>query len=160
MKYPLEAMLRVRNMHEENAKREVRAAEKQLREAEEERQNKENELERYKKWLPEEEERRYTSIFGTNMNVAKLGDFRDGLAQLRQGVVKREGDLLEAQKVVQSCQKRSDAARNAAIVARRECMKLEKHKELWAEAMRKEEERIADLEMEESYSPSKKDADA
>lgn len=153
-------MLRVRNMHEENAKREVRAAEKQLREAEEERQNKENELERYKKWLPEEEERRYTSIFGTNMNVAKLGDFRDGLAQLRQGVVKREGDLLEAQKVVQSCQKRSDAARNAAIVARRECMKLEKHKELWAEAMRKEEERIADLEMEESYSPSKKDADA
>lgn len=153
--YPLAAMLRVRGLHEDQAKRDVRDAEERQRVAQEERDKAAAELERYRTWRPQEEERRYAAIFGKRMDAAQLGQFRDGLASLAQGEVQRQQQVDEADVTLRQRQGEVESARQAAILARRACMKLEKHRDIWTEAMRKEEERVADLEMEESRGPSR-----
>ncbi|MBO6171331.1 MAG: YscO family type III secretion system apparatus protein [Desulfovibrio sp.] len=154
-KYPLAAMLRVRGLHEDQAKRDARAAEQRLHEAQELRDGKAAELERYKAWRPQEEDRRYAAIIGKPMDAAKLGEFREDLARLAQGEVERMRQVHEADVVVQERQSETDAARQAVVLARRACMKLEEHRDIWTAAMRKEEERLADLEMEESRGPAR-----
>ena len=149
-KYPLAAMLRVRMLHEDQAKRDARTAEERLHEAQELRDGKAAELERYKKWRPQEEDRRYAAIIGKPMDAAKLGEFREDLARLAQGEVERQQQVDEAEAVVLDRQKETDAARDAVVQARKACMKLEEHRDMWTAAMHKEEERLADLEMEES----------
>ena len=156
-KYPLAAMLRVRGLHEDQAKRDASAAEQRLREAQEMRDGRAAELERYKAWRPEEENRRYAAIIGKPMDVAGLAEFREDLARLAQGEAERRQQVDEADAVVNERQSETDAARQAVILARRACMKLEEHRDIWTAAMRKEEERLADLEMEESRGPARAD---
>ncbi len=143
-------MLRVRMLHEDQAKRDARTAEERLHEAQELRDGKAAELERYKMWRPQEEERRYASIIGKPMDAAKLGEFREDLARLAQGEAERQQQVDEAEAAVLDRQKETDRARDAVVQARKACMKLEEHRDMWTAAMRKEEERLADLEMEES----------
>ena len=156
-KYPLAAMLRVRGLHEDQAKREASAAEQRLREAQEMRDGRAAELERYKAWRPQEEDRRYAAIIGKSMDVAGLAEFREDLARLAQGEAERRQQVDEADAVVNERKSETDAARQTVILARRACMKLEEHRDIWTAAMRKEEERLADLEMEESRGPARAD---
>lgn len=154
-KYPLAAMLRVRGLHEEQAKREARAAEERLHEAQVVRDGRAAELERYRVWRPEEEERRYAAIWGENLSAGQLGEFRDGLARLAQGEVERQQQVHEAEALVHECEGAVETARQAVVLARRASMKLEEHRDIWMAAMRKEEERLADLEMEEARGPAR-----
>lgn len=153
--YPLAAMLRVRGLHEDQAMRDARAAEERLREAQELRNGKAAELARYRVWRPEEEDRRYARIFGKSLDAAKLGEFREDLARLAQGEADLQQQVCEAEAVVRERQDETEAARQAVILARRACMKLEEHRDVWTAAMRKEEERLSDLEMEESRGPAR-----
>ncbi len=147
-------MLRVRALHEDQAKRDAHEAELRLIEAKKQRDVKEAELERYRKWRPKEEDRRYAAIIGKPMNASALGEFRDDLARLAQGELQRLEQVQEADDVVQKRQAETDEARQQVIVARRACMKLEEHRNIWTTAMHKEEERLADLEMEEARGPA------
>lgn len=148
-------MLRVRGLHEEQAKREAHAAEERLHEARDARDDKAAELERYRVWRTEEEERRYEAIWGKSLSAGQLGEFRDGLTRLAQGEVERQQRVLEADTLVQEREGAVEAARQAVVLARRASMKLEEHRDVWTAAMRKEEERLADLEMEETRSPAR-----
>ena len=154
-KYPLQAMLDVRVMHEDRAKRDAIAAEDRLREAEAARDARAAELARYQAWRPQEEDRRYAAIFGKRLDAGKLGEFREDLARLAHGETERRQQVFEAETAVQERQNETEAARQAVMQARKACMKLEKHRDVWAEAMRREEERLADLEMEESHGPAR-----
>ena len=154
-KDPLAAMLRVRGLHEDQARRDVHAAEERLREAQQLRNSRATELDRYRAWRPQEEDRRYAAIFGKPMNATSLGEFREDLAHLAQGEAERQQQLDEAEQVVHEREMETDAARQAVILARKACMKLEEHRDIWMIAQRKEEERLADLEMEESRGPAK-----
>ena len=153
--YPLAAMLRVRGLHEDRVRREARAAEERLREAQNMRDEREAELLRYRAWRPEEEDRRYAAVMGKSLNVEALGAFRDSLAELTIGEVEREQKVREADDDVQKRKREADAAQAAVVLARRACMKLEKHRDIWIIAMHREEERLSDLAMEESRGPAK-----
>ncbi len=148
-------MLKVRLMHEDRAKKDVREAEERQKKAEKSLEACQEELARYRIWRPEEEDRRYAAIFGKPMDAKKLATFREELACLAQGEVERELKVHEAEKVVQQRVTETEAARKAAIMARRASMKLEEHRDIWQAAMRKEEERLSDLEMEELRGPAK-----
>ncbi|MCR5814015.1 MAG: type III secretion protein [Desulfovibrio sp.] len=154
-KYPLAPMLRVRQKHEDQAKQDVLAAEERLKAAEEALALCQQELSRYRVWRPQEEDRRYAAIFGKALDVEKLRVFREQLASLAQGEVEREQKVFDAQTVVRERETKVQAARQALLLARKALLKLEKHQDIWLESMRKEEERLSDLEMEEVRGPAK-----
>lgn len=154
-KYPLEPMLRVRIRHEDTAKRAVGQAEQDVAQAESNKLKAIEARDNYKKWLAEEEERRYQELLKSKVNAEELAEFREGLIQLAQGLLAKEDDILKAEENVTACQKKLAEAKNNYFQARRETLKIEEHKKIWITASNKEAERISDLEMEESvrFSP-------
>ncbi len=149
MAYPLQPLLSVRTFREDNAKAAVSAAEAAVRQAEDTAAGKRAELARYLQWLPEEKERRYNGIMGTEMTLADLDEFKAGLAVLDDGVFAREDAVREAEKIVAERKAALAAARAALTSARKEKMKIEAHKDIWAQAAAREAEHAADLELEE-----------
>lgn len=149
MAYPLQPLLSVRSFREDNAKAAVSAAEAAVRQAEEAAEAKRTELERYVQWLPEEKERRYNGIMGKEMTLADLDVFKAGLAALDDGVLLREDAVREAEKSVEERKADLRAALAALTAARKEKMKIEAHRDIWAQAAAKEAEHAADLELED-----------
>lgn len=148
-------MLKVRLLHEEQAKRLACEAEERVKSAEKNLADCQAELSRYHLWRPQEEDRRFAAIVAKPLHVEKLGVFREQLAQLAQGEKERELKVLEAEKLLQERQAQAQEASQAVIAARKACMKLEEHREIWLAAKRKEEERQSDLEMEEARGPAR-----
>jgi type III secretion protein O len=149
MAYPLQPLLSVRSFREDNAKAAVSAAEAAVRLAEAGAADKRAELARYLRWLPEEKERRYDAIMGRRMSLADLDSFKAGLAVLDDGVFAREDAVQEAEKIVEERGAALRAAQSALTAARKEKMKIEAHRDIWAQAAAKEAERAADLELED-----------
>ncbi len=152
MAYPLQPLLKVRSFREDNAQAEVTTAEGRVREAEAVVAERQAELERYREWRPQEVERRYASIMGQNMSLEDLDKFKAGLAALAEGEYAREAAVQEAEKVVEERRDDLRLAREALLVARKDKMKIDAHKDIWSEAEAKEAERAADLELED-FSP-------
>ena len=153
--YPLAPMLKVRLLHEDQAKRLAVEAEERVKSAEKYLSDCQGELSRYHIWRPQEEDRRFAAIVDKPLGVEKLGVFREQLAQLAQGEKDRELKVLEAEKLLRERQAQAREASEAVIFARKACMKLEEHRAIWLAEKRKEEERLSDLEMEESRGPAR-----
>ena len=153
--YPLAPMLKVRLLHEDQAKRLAREAEERVKSAESYLEDCSSELSRYRLWRPLEEDRRYAAILGKPLDAEQLGFFREDLARLAQGENDRELKVLEAEKLLNERKKEALKAGDAVILARKACMKLEEHRDIWESAVRKEEERQSDLELEEARGPSR-----
>jgi type III secretion protein O len=149
MAYPLQPLLSVRAFREDNAKAAVSAAEAAVRQAEAEMADRQVELERYREWLPEEKERRYEAIMGKEMTMTDLDRFKAGIAALDDGVFTREDAVLEAEKITEKRGTELRAAQAALTAARKEKMKIETHRDIWAQAAAKEAEHAADLELED-----------
>lgn len=149
MPYPLQPLLSVRAFRENNAKMALSAAETAMRQAEAEAAGKRAELERYRKWLPEEKDRRYNGIMGKEMSLADLDTFKARLAVLDDGVFAREDAVQQAEKILEERRTGLRTARAALNAARKEKIKIEAHRNVWAQALAKEAERAADLELEE-----------
>ena len=152
MAYPLQPLLSVRSFREDNAKAAVSAAEAAVRQAEEELTHRQAELERYRQWLPEEKERRYDAIMGKEMTMTDLEQFKAGLSLLDDGLLIREDAVQEAENIVEKRKSELRAAQVALTAARKEKIKIETHKDIWAQAAAKEAEQAADRELEE-FSP-------
>lgn len=149
MAYPLQPLLSVRAFREDNAKAAVSAAEAAARQAEAEVVARQTELDRYLQWLPEEKERRYDGIMGKAMSLTDLDAFKAGLAVLDDGVFAREDAVQLAEKIAEERRADLRAAQAALTAARKEKMKIEAHRDIWAQAAAKEAEHAADLELED-----------
>lgn len=147
--YPLQPLLNVRHFRESGARSALMAAEGTLREAQQAEDECRAELGRYRQWRPTEEERRYDAIMGTAMGMDDLDRFKGGLAVLAHGELQREQSVHDAGRRVEECRKAVAAAREAVARARREVAKIAAHKDIWNEEMRREAERLADIELEE-----------
>lgn len=147
--YPLQPLLNVRHFRENGARNALMTAEGVLRDAVQAAEDRRAELERYRAWRPGEEERRYDAIMGTSMAMQDLDRFKAGLAALAQAELQREQAVADADRRVEECRKAVADARAAVAKARREVAKIAAHKDIWSEDMRREAERLADIEMEE-----------
>ena len=149
MAYPLQPLLNVRSFRETNAQAAVSTAEGRVREAEAVVAEREAELTRYREWRPQEVERRYTAIMGESLTLADLDKFKAGLAALADGEYSREAAMQEAEKTVDERKVELQAARAALLSARKDKMKIDAHKDIWSQVEAKEEERAADIELED-----------
>lgn len=147
--YPLDNLLSVRLFREETAKRGVSSAQMALREAREVYEAKKAELENWRQWREAEVERRYEALMGTTLPITKLTAFNQSIARLAEEELARVIAVDEAAKTVQTCEKKVESAKAVIHTARQNTAKIEAHKALWSEDLKKEEERAEEREFED-----------
>ena len=157
--YPLQALLSVRHYREDAARNALRLEERRLVQAREEVGRRQAELERYRVWRQEEEERRYAAILGASLSLEEVANFRASLGALASGEQERFQAVRQAEQVRQQEQAVAGAQRAVAL-ARREAAKIEKHRDIWQENAKREQEHLEDLELEEFATPSRTSDDA
>ena len=153
--YPLEELLSVRRFREEAAARSVTHAQRDLTQARSNVVRRQQELEDWRVWRREETDRRYAALIGHPTKIEAIDAFHHGLAVLAAQELGKLSAVDEAKKDVVRCETAVEKARRAASAAARNTAKIEAHKSIWAEAAKKEAERIEDLEFEE-FKPVKR----
>ena len=156
--YPLQALLSVRHYREDAARNALRLEERRLVQAEVGRRQ--AELERYRIWRQEEEERRYAAILGASLSLEEVADFRASLGMLATGEQERFQAVRQAEEQVRQQEQAVTDAQRAVALARREAAKIEKHRDIWQENAKREQEHLEDLELEEFATPSRASDDA
>ncbi len=147
--YPLSGLLKVRLFREAEAEKIVRAAELELRLAEDESAKRREDLKNYRVWRSEEVERRYAAIINTLVSSGELGIFRGGLAALDEGERKRNEEFEAALKTESERAEALARAREQASAMRRETAKIEAHRKTWLDEEVKKGERREEMELEE-----------
>ena len=159
-RYPLQALLSVRHYREDAARNALRLEERRLVQAREEAERRRIELERYRTWRQEEEERRYAAIMGATLSLEEVADFRAALGALATGEQERLQAVGQAEELVGQQEQAVTGAQRAVALARREAAKIEKHRDIWQENAKREQEHLEDLELEEFATPSRASDDA
>ncbi|MDR2385995.1 MAG: type III secretion protein [Deltaproteobacteria bacterium] len=151
--YPLAALISIRELREEGAKKALLAAEEALKQALAQEERAQKALDKWRQYVIEETERRWSGLLGRPTDSQGLTGFREGLSDLAL----READfvekVLQAQKVTQEKRDQLVAAREELVARRRAKEKLESHRELWLAEAAKESERQEGLELEEYSRP-------
>lgn len=157
--YPLQALLSVRHYREDAARNALRLEERRLVQAREEVGRRQAELERYRVWR-QEEERRYAAILGASLSLEEVANFRASLGALATGEQERFQAVRQAEEQVRQQEQAVAGAQRAVALARREAAKIEKHRDIWQENAKREQEHLEDLELEEFATPSRTSDDA
>jgi type III secretion protein O len=147
--YPLDTLLRVRSLREDNSIRALKAAEAAYAEARLTAAEKEKALAAYRVWRKEEEDRRYLEIMLQHLSLDELDKFHDGLRLLKDGEISREEELEKARAALLEAGAEVEKAKKIFLQARMDTQKILGHRDIWLQEQAKEELRAEDLEMED-----------
>lgn len=165
----LHDLLKVKNIREESAEREVKRCKNELELAKQEVERREQEVERrkqelqdYIQWRSQEEQRLYDNIMNTSVQQHDLDHLKQKVALMRDKDVALEQAITEAQQQVVAAQQQVDqakqvleTARQAHYKAKQAVEKFEEFCKVQDEEAAKEVSRLEDLEMEEFTGKSK-----
>lgn len=157
--YPLERLLAARRVREEAAARETRRAVLREEEARAAAAAAREELERYRRWLPGEEERRFAVIRNRVVSQLELDRHRQEIHDLQDGVRTREEALTEAEQVLKAAAEEAGAARRRQFAAVRAVRKIDEHRRRWRAAEEARLERLEEAELEDIPYPGAADGD-
>lgn len=159
----LHDLLKVKNIREESAEREVKRCKHELELAEQELERREQEVERRKQelqdyilWRSQEEQRLYDNIMNTSVQQhdldrlkQKVALMRDKDVTLEQAITEAEHQVVNAQQQVAQAEQVLETARQAHFKAKQAVEKFEEFCKVQDEEAAKEARRLEDLEMEE-----------
>ncbi len=147
--YLLQDLVRVRELREDRASKALTKAQRVVEAAKQKLHQKLKELEEYREWRIQEEDRLIQSIMLKKVKLGEITDLRLEIAALREkelehfdAVKKAEGELDRALEAL-------ELARKAHIRAIQELEKLLEHREAWQDEMKREAERLEELELED-----------
>lgn len=147
--YPLASLLLLRHFREDAAKRRLASAQLALKEAREAVVRAEETFDAWKVWRLQEVERRYEAILGQRTSIEKLDEFHRGLAALAAREMEEAMRVDAARKTEKDCEAAVTSAKRAASQARKNCAKMEAHRNLWREEEKKRLEKVAETELED-----------
>lgn len=148
-KYELSDLLKVRELREDTASKAVAQAQEKLESCEHYLERKKKELADYREWRPGEEDRIFAQIMKKEISQEKLSEVKAKIAILRDKEAVIEKEVEDAEIAVTEAEKELEEAKEAHRAAMRELEKIKEHKEHWTEEAKKEDEFLADKEMEE-----------
>lgn len=165
----LKDLLKVKNIREESAEREVKRCQHELDLAHQEVERRKQEVERcrqeleeYIAWRCQEEQRLYDNIMNTSIQQHDLDQLKQKVAILRekdasleQAIADAEQRVAEAEKKVKEAEQILEQARQAHYKAKLAVEKFEEFCKVQDEEAEKEAKRLEDLEMEEFTVKSK-----
>jgi type III secretion protein O len=147
--YPLNTLLRVRVLREDNSMRALKAAEAACAEARLLVAEKEKALAGYRVWRMEEEERRYRKIMLQNLTLDELDKFHAGLRLLKDEEISREEELEKARATLREAVAKVEQAKKTFLQAHKDTQKILGHRDIWLQDQAREDLRAEDLEMED-----------
>lgn len=148
-KYPLQALLNVRQYREKNAQNAVRQAENAYKECAEQCQKQAEAVQSYHTWRLAEEERKYDEIMGTCLTAEELDNFKQYFSKLKEKELALEEELAKLEKQKQAAKEQIAVKREEFKTAKKNTAKIEAHQKIWKQEEKKEQERKEDLEAEE-----------
>ena len=149
MNYPLQSMLKIRVMREDRAGSALTSARRARKVAADELERRRQERVRYLETKEERRDRIYDQVMGRPVSMDALDDVRTAVTRIdEEGVLLEEAEQKAADVLLQK-EHEAERARVEFVGASRNRMKIDEHRSIWAEEVRREEERAADAEMEE-----------
>lgn len=156
VKYILEDMLRVRNLRKDTAERNVKQAQHLLEEANTNLQKAKKALEDYRVFVDEETERMYQKIMMQKIKRGAVDDLHYAIKILKNKLITHEQTVESEKENVKKAECNLEEKKELLNEATKNVEKIESHKEEWMKAALKEEEMVADKELEE-FTPKKKE---
>ncbi len=154
MEYSLQDLLRVRELRKDNAQLELVKAHEALKIAERVVEESKKALYEYQQWRPGEEKRLYDKIMQKQVTIEKVDDVKDAIKQLYEKETELAQKIQEAEKKVLEAIAFVETKQKALAQANKDVDKLLEHKKTEIKAYQKEEERVADSELDE-FKPRK-----
>jgi chromosome segregation ATPase len=148
-KYILEEMLRVRNFRKEVAEKNLKQAQKLVEEGKTNVTNAEKTLADFKIFMEQESERLYKKIMMQKVKKGAVDGLHYAIKVLKSKLVTHEQNLEAAKDNLVKAEKNLEEKREALQNANKNVEKIESHKEEWMKEITKEEELVADKELEE-----------
>ena len=142
-------LITARKIREDNAQRSVVSARNELNTLLENIENKKVEVQHYEEWRKEEEVRRFIEIQNTTLSQKEMDKFKWGIAALKARTLELEEEVMNMQAKIPEVEQKIDEAIRVHKETIREREKIEEHKQKWIEELRKESDRLEDLELEE-----------
>ena len=149
MSYVLQPLLRIRTMREDRASGELSAARRELAAAEDALEARRRDLAAYEETKEERRDRVYDAVMGRPCSMDDLDKAREGVARIDEEGVLKADNVVRAEGVLHEKEEASAAAQGALNLAIKERMKIEEHRQQWVEEDRKEQERLAEFELED-----------
>ncbi len=155
MKYPLAALLMVREHKEGLAQQAVMKAERALVEAKEILKKTEEECKAYEEWCHQEINQSYNDVIGKDIFFKDLDSLKVKGIILLEKVEEKYKDIEKRQEDVELCIRDKEQAIADLAEAKKQTMKLSKHKEKWEAEEKKRLEAQEELELEDFPTPKK-----
>ena len=149
MKYPLQAMLNVRVLRQENASQALTNAKRRVTEALAAVEKRKTELEEYKVWRVEEEARLFETIRNREIESGEVDGHRDMVRRLRMKDAEYEQRVRDAELEVEHARAAQAEAEAEYRRATKNREKIETHRGLWLEEEMRQQALAEDREMEE-----------
>ncbi len=149
MPYLLQPMIRIRQRREDAAGAALVAARVEERAAAKTLEERREELAEYERTKEERRDRVYDAVMGRPCTMDDLDKAREGVARIDEEGILKADNVTRAEGVLHEKEEASAVAQSALNLAIKERMKIEEHRQQWVEEDRKEQERIADFELED-----------
>ncbi len=145
----LHQLLKIKEIRENSALREVRKSEYRLEQAHEDVEKKTQEFEEYVEWRCKEEQRLYDNIINMEVKQSDLDKLKIKVAALREKDVELQQAISIAEKEVEDAREQLEEAREKHRQAMQAVEKFTEFTKVIDEEEAKEAARLEDLEMEE-----------
>ena len=149
MAYQLQALLNIRSMREDRALQALGVARRVREESEATVQERRRD---YSAYLETREQRRdeiYATVIGRVVTMDNIEVMQEGVARIDAEGALLKDNILRAEAVVEEKKKDESSAEQAHNFALKNKMKIESHRDFWAEEERHEHDRKEELELEE-----------
>lgn len=152
-RYPLQDMIFVREHRQDKASKALSAAMRVVREAEQNLAEKRKALEEYARWRAAEEERLIQSIMRKPVKLGDITDIRTEIVAMRERELDHVDQVRKAEGELDQAKKELELAKQAYRKATQDTEKLLEHRVTWLQEQALEQERLADLELEDFPGP-------
>lgn len=149
MAYALQSLLMIRTRREDTARGELVAARQRMSQAQQELSDRKAELQAYEATREERRNRIFSTIIGRVVTQSDLELAREGVARIDEEGNLRQNNVLRAEDRLREREQEVDTARNGFVIATKNRMKLDEHRQDWMKQESILEDHRQEIELED-----------
>ncbi len=157
VKYVLEDILRVRNFRKDIAEKNYTQAQRLVAEAEENVKRAKEALKKFEEFIVTETDRLYAQVLRKSVKKEAVDSLHVALRTLKNRLLDHQKAVENEEENLEKAKKNAEEKRKLLMEANKNIEKLTSHKENWTKEALREEEMIADKELEEFTGKKSKD---
>lgn len=149
MAYALESLIKIRTRREDTARGELTAARLKMSQAQSELEARKEELSEFEKTKEERQDKIFAAIIGRTVGSDDLELAREGITRIDEEGNLKADNVVRAEDVVRERQKEVEVARAGFVIATKNRMKIDEHKQSWLKVEEAENEHRQEVELED-----------